>query len=171
MKVMIISFSPIDEPAARTIIRWRYEPPYDIYNLEDSTETIQYALDPQFNFFAMRDEYGELVGFCSFGEDGQVPGGDYSRDALDMGMGIRPDLTGQGKGVDFVLAVLNFARCKFAPRQFRVTIAAFNKRAQRVWKKNGFTPVQTFNHQASEREFIIMTRDANTDPKQTESSP
>ena len=47
---MIISFSPIDEQAASEIVRWRYEPPYEIYNLEDLAESIQYALDPQYNY-------------------------------------------------------------------------------------------------------------------------
>ena len=75
-----ISFNPIDELAAREIITWRYEPPYDIYNLEESETSIQYALNPQNNFYAMRIENNQLAGFCSFGKDGQVPGGDYSGD-------------------------------------------------------------------------------------------
>ena len=158
---MIISFSPIDEPAAREIVCWRYDPPYDIYNLEDSDEAIEYALDPQYNYFAMRNESGALVGFCSFGEDGQVPGGDYAADALDIGMGIHPDFTGQGLGSDFVLAVLDFARREFRPITFRVTIAAFNQRAQRVWVKNGFQLIQTFTHQRSNRKFVVMVRNAN----------
>lgn len=153
---MEIIFSPIDEPAAREIVCWRYEPPYDIYNLEDSTDSIQYALDPHNNFYTMRAENGELVGFCSFGEDGQVPGGDYAADALDIGMGIRPAFTGQGRGVDFSLAVLNFAQKEFQPIAFRVTIAAFNQRAQRVWQKNGFRRIQTFTHESSKREFMVM---------------
>ena len=158
---MNITFSPLDEPAAREIVRWRYEPPSDIYNLEGSEESVQYALDPQYNYFAMRVENGELVGFCSFGEDGQVPGGDYSADALDIGMGIHPEYTGRGLGGDFVSAVLDFARERFRPTAFRVTIAAFNQRAQQVWEKNGFKPVQSFTHQISKRDFIVMTRDAN----------
>ena len=31
--VMRISFAPIDEQAASEIVRWCYEPPYEIYNL------------------------------------------------------------------------------------------------------------------------------------------
>jgi ribosomal-protein-alanine N-acetyltransferase len=153
---MSISFFLIDAPAARAIVRWCYEPPYDIYNLEDSPETIQYALDPQNNFYAMRDKSGELIGFCSFGKDGQVPGGGYTDDALDIGMGIRPDLTGRGRGSDFAAAVLDFARREFHPLAFRVTIAAFNQRAQRLWEKNGFHPIRRFTHKASERKFVIM---------------
>ena len=72
-------------------------------------------------------------------------------------MGIRPNLTGQGRGSDFVTAVLDFALRSFDAEQFRVTIAAFNQRALRVWEQNGFQRVQTFRKGGSDREFIILT--------------
>ena len=93
-----LSYSPMIESEARQIVRWRYPPPYDIYNLSDAEETILYALNPNNRFYAMKDKKEELVGFCSFGQDAQVPGGDYRIDALDIGLGIHPDLTGFGKG-------------------------------------------------------------------------
>ncbi len=153
-----VTFKPIDETAARAILTWRYEPPYDIYNLEDSPESLAYALDPQNNYYAIRTVKNELVGFCSFGLDAQVPGGDYTAPALDIGLGIQPDWTGQGLGAKFVAAVLNFTQTEFAPPQLRVTIAAFNYRAQRVWEKNGFNQIDTFNHFVSGREFVIFTK-------------
>lgn len=157
---LTLNFSPLDESAAREIVRWRYEPPYDIYGLENSDKTVNYLLDEQNKFHAMRDNNNELVGFCSFGEDGQVPGGDYSRNALDIGMGIRPDLTGQGRGSNFVAAVLDFAQQNFDPDSLRVTIAAFNQRAQNVWKKNGFHPIETFTFKTRNRDFVIMLKQA-----------
>jgi RimJ/RimL family protein N-acetyltransferase len=165
---MKISFSPMDEPAARKIMHWQYNPPYDLYNLIESEETIHYALDPELNYYVMRDSNGGLIGFCSFGEDGQVPGGDYSLNALDIGMGIRPDLIGQGQGKRFVNAVLNFAHHQFQTETFRVTIAAFNQPARKVWMKNGFKPSQVFVNQQTNREFIVMvkipTPGSNHDP-------
>ena len=155
---MKLRISPLDESAAREIFRWRYQPPYDIYNLEDSEESLFYALEPENNFYKIQDDLGKLVGFCSFGKDGQVPGGNYTDPALDIGMGIRPDLTGKGCGADFAAAVLDFARKEFAPRQFRVTIATFNQRARRVWEKNGFYPIQKFISPASDREFVVMIK-------------
>lgn len=146
----------MDERRAREIACWRYPPPYDIYNLAESEEAVAYALDPQNNFFAMEDEKGALVGFCSFGQDGQVPGGDYRLEALDIGLGIRPGLTGQGQGIDFVSCVLDFARKAFAPSRFRVTIAAFNRRAQRVWKRAGFRPVECFRHEENGQKFMVF---------------
>lgn len=157
----MISFSSIDETAALEIIRWRYEPPYDIYDFEDTPDTREYILDPQYNFYAMKDENDDLVGFCSFGEDGQVPGGNYALEALDIGMGIHPDLTGKGFGSKFAVAVLNFASRTFQPTTYRVTIASFNLRARRVWEKNGFQQIQVFTHKDSQREFTVMVREAN----------
>jgi RimJ/RimL family protein N-acetyltransferase len=153
-----IEFTPMDEISAHKMMRWRYEAPYDHYNLTESQSALAYALNPENRVYALKDDAGSLVGFCSFGLDGQVPGGDYSLDALDIGMGIRPDLTGHGHGQRFVSQVLNFARSEFNPDRFRVTIAAFNHRAQRVWSKVGFHFVERFTHQARGREFFVFIR-------------
>lgn len=151
-----LTFARMDRASAQEIARWRYPPPYDLYNLSDDEETIAYALDPGNNLYAMRDGSAQLVGFCSFGVDGQVPGGDYSQEAMDIGMGICPDLTGQGHGVAYARQVLAYARQIYAPVRFRVTIAAFNQRAQRVWAYCGFDPVQRFLNLNSNREFVVM---------------
>lgn len=158
----------MDEASAQAIAGWCYEPPYDVYNLqpdEDVEETVAYLVDPQNAFFAIRGQVGDLeketlLAFCSFGTDAQVSGGDYSQDALDIGLGVRPDLTGQGHGLTFVAAVLDFARRRFNPAAFRVTIAEFNERARRVWQKAGFQPTQTFRREYDSRPFVILTREA-----------
>ncbi len=161
-----LSFAPMDKTAAREILRWRYPPPYDIYNLEENPDSVAYALDPHNQLYAIKNYQTNLVGFCSFGQDGQVPGGDYSPTALDIGMGIRPDLTGRGSGTYFASLVLDFAQRTFNPCQFRVTIAAFNQRARRVWQKQGFEETQQFNHSTTGRAFIIMTT-PHIQPKDT----
>jgi RimJ/RimL family protein N-acetyltransferase len=121
------------------------------------------SINPQNGYFCIFAENEALVAFCCFGHDAQVPGGDYSAPALDIGLGVRPDLTGQGRGLSFVEAVLGFAHHSFAPPTFRVTIADFNKRAQRVWEKAGFRPVQTFQRQYDDLEFVVMTLDEEPD--------
>ncbi|MBE9167374.1 hypothetical protein IQ238_07475 [Pleurocapsales cyanobacterium LEGE 06147] len=75
-------------------------------------------------------------------------------------MGIRPDLTGQGRGLCYVEAVLGFARQMFAPPFFRVTIAAFNQRAIRVWHKAGFHTVKLVKHPSQNMSFVILVRKA-----------
>jgi RimJ/RimL family protein N-acetyltransferase len=159
----ILTFTPITVDHIRQFVFWQYEPPYDVYN-EDPAQMeaiVDYYLDPQFQCRAMLDKMGEMVGLCSFGADGQVPGGDYSREALDIGLAIRPDLTGQGRGSGFIEAVLDFGRRQYYPPAFRVTIAEFNERAQRVWQKAGFNEVQRFGRESDGLPFIIFVLPAN----------
>ncbi len=152
----------MDESSARAILTWRYDTPYNIYDPDSgkSADSLSYFLNPQRNFYSISDEYGDLIAYCSFGTDGQVPGGDYSADALDIGVGVRPDLTGQGCGLKIVNTVLEFARGTFAPAAFRVTVAEFNTRALWVWGSAGFRAVQTFTREGDNRAFAVLTRGA-----------
>lgn len=155
---MTFVFTPMDEPAARTIVGWRYPAPYDIYNMdfEEIDEVVDFFIDPQNGYYSISDDTGEMIAFCCFGQDAQVPGADYSADALDIGLGVRPDLTGQGRGESFAAAVVDFAYHTFAPTVLRVTIAAFNLRARRAWEKAGFQHTQTFQNAMSDEPFWVL---------------
>jgi ribosomal-protein-alanine N-acetyltransferase len=156
----VFTFHSMDEASAREILVWRYEPPYDVYNADTdkAEEFVQALLDPAYAYHAITDECGELVGYCCFGTDARVPGGDYGADALDIGLGMRPDLTGQGRGGDFFAAIVDFARRAFAPRALRVTVAAFNRRAIRVYERAGFEHKQAFQRSGDGMEFVILVR-------------
>ena len=155
---MSYSFNNMDEISARAILGWRYDAPYDIYNLpSDEVESVvQHMMDPQNAYSSITDEQGELTAYCCFGREGQVPGGDYSRDALDIGMGVRPELTGRGFGHEFVDIVLDFAGTTFSPCAYRVTVAEFNKRALRVWEQAEFQLVDRFQRDHDKRPFVIL---------------
>lgn len=154
---MSLRFQPMDEASAREIHSWCYEPPYDVYNAApDESETFMRSLlDSAYAYHAITDEQGELVGYCCFGADARVPGGDYDTDTLNIGLGLRPDLTGQGRGLAFFEAILDFARRTFGPQALRVTVAAFSQRAMRVYEKAGFERMQTFRSE-SDVEFVIL---------------
>jgi len=156
---MSLYFRPMDAEAAQELLGWRYPPPYDIYNVPEEADAVAvgFIIDPRNCYYRIDNEARELVAFCCFGEDGRVLGGDYSAPALDIGLGVRPDLTGQGRGGTFVAAVCEFAQRAFAPVALRVTIAAWNGRAQRVWQRAGFAPVGPFTTPSGLR-FIIYTR-------------
>ena len=92
---------------------WRYEAPYDFYDSD---------ADPVKNperFFAARDEGGALVGFYYFEE---------KDDVLEYGLGLRPDLTGRGLGLDFFRAGLEFGRERYRPSLVRL----YRRRVQRA---------------------------------------
>ena len=113
--------------------------------------------DPEAGFHALLA--GEqLVGFRSFGPDGQVPGWDYDDQALDTGGGLRPRLVGQGSGREAISAGLAFGSARFAPRAFRVTVASFNARALRVVEALGFERVGRFAAATDGRSFEVLVR-------------
>jgi RimJ/RimL family protein N-acetyltransferase len=101
-----------------------------------------------------------MIGFCSFGSDGQVPGGDYSDDALDIGVGMRPELTGQGKGADFFGAILGYALGTLNPELLRLTVAKFNLRALKLYENFGFEVKDEFSEQPSAVPYRILVRSA-----------
>lgn len=157
---MEFTFSPMDREAALDILAWRYPPPYDVYGLDaDPAQregNVTFMLDPTNRFYVMR-EGGQLVAFCTFGAAAQVPGGEYGGDCLDIGFGLRPELTGQGHGQLYVSAVIRFACRAFLPLSLRVTVAEFNLRAFRVWQKLGFEPVARFVGPDGKTTYLALT--------------
>jgi ribosomal-protein-alanine N-acetyltransferase len=154
-----LTFCQLEKEHALVIINWHYSSPYDYYNLDADTiqKNLHYLIDAKNDFWAILNLQGELEGYCSFGADGQVPGGDYSAEALDIGMGIRPDLVGQGRGKQYAQAVVQHGMSQYRVQRLRVTIAEFNKRAQRVWAQLGFEQAEKFIKIGSGEEFVVMT--------------
>jgi RimJ/RimL family protein N-acetyltransferase len=157
---MSLIFQPMDEVNARALIDWRYEPPYDFYNIPASAiENLSFFVDPHNAYYSISREDGTFEAFCCFGADAQVPGGDYTTDALDVGWGMHPNLIGQGHGSAYVASILTFGQQTFAPARLRTTVAEFNIRSRRVCEKVGFHQVQVFSASADGMRFIILTRD------------
>lgn len=160
---MNFQISLIDEPAARDIITWHYPQPYQMYGLQDESaaeDVVAYLLNPQNRIYRIDNEFGKFLAFCSYGEDARVCGGNYEDDALDVGLGLRPELTGQGLGPRIIGEILAYALDHFPVRSFRVTIAAFNQRAQKAWNHHGFQKTQDFRRSYDQFPFVILTRPA-----------
>ena len=126
------------------MVSWRYEPPYDFYDGD-----IDPILNPE-RFFAVRDESGALVGNYYFEQKGDV---------VEYGLGLRPELTGHGVGLEFFRAGLDFARARFSPTAITLAVAAFNERAITVYERAGFREtgrhVRTFER-FGDVEFVDM---------------
>jgi [ribosomal protein S18]-alanine N-acetyltransferase len=102
---------------------WRYDAPYDFYDGD-----VDPVLNPE-RFYEALDEDGALVGFYYFEEKG---------DALEIGLGIRPNLTGHGLGLEFLLAGIEYGRARFGIGRVILNVAAFNERAIKVYERAGF---------------------------------
>ncbi len=157
-------FTPMDEVNAHTIQSWNYEAPYNIYNWT-AEDDITEMLDRRSPHFAVRDEYGELMGFFSYGSSALVwdsgePHLFSENNTITIGLGMRPDLTGKGLGLAFVNAGLDFARKQFKPDYFRLFVLIFNQRAIRVYEHAGFQRVGIYLQPNANgyREYLEMRK-------------
>ena len=139
-----MEIEPASAEAFELMAGWRYPPPYDFYDGD-----VDPVLNPE-RFFEARHEAGELIGFYYF---------EPNPPDLDYGLGLRPDLTGQGMGLEFFLAGLAFARERYRPQRVYLHVAEFNERARRVYERAGFSVVsshvRTFDR-FGEVEFLTM---------------
>jgi RimJ/RimL family protein N-acetyltransferase len=156
---------PITRADAEGISRWRYGEPYSMYDGDPAS--VPSLLKPRFLYHSVYDECGELVGYFCFGEDARVtagrPLGVYEKEpALDVGLGMKPNLTSQGLGTEFVLDGLRFAKENLSPPAFRLTVASSNLSAIRVYERVGFEAVETFGARTPDggREWLLMRREA-----------
>lgn len=162
-----VTFQPLTAADAQEVLGWRYAAPYDRYNMAGDAAALVVGVaaltDPANAYFAARDAAGEVVGFCCFGADARVPGGDYADTAaLDVGLGLRPDHTGRGLGAVYVAQVLAFGCMMYAPVRFRLTVAAFNARALAVYGRCGFREHSRFRKSGAPDgdEFVLLVREA-----------
>ncbi len=142
--------------AAREFASWRYPAPYSVYDAEPD-DWSRY-LDPAWGYLAIVDRDEQLVGHLCFGADARVPGGGYDHPAVDIGAGMRPDLTGQGRGREFMAFVIGEAERRFPGLPLRATVAGFNRRALRLVQSLGFAEVGRFAGPGGQ-EFAILVRE------------
>ncbi len=151
---MHFTFRHMNEQDARAIAEWHYEGPYAFYDWDQDADDLAELLNPRSweeKYYAVFDGQSELAGFFGFTKDGET---------VEIGLGLRPDLTGKGRGVglEFVEAGLEFAKSKYAVSAFRLSVATFNRRAIRVYEQTGFRPLRVFMHETNggKYEFLEM---------------
>jgi [ribosomal protein S18]-alanine N-acetyltransferase len=141
---------PATADTEEVLATWRYPAPYDFY--DGDAEPV---LNPE-RFFEARDDADDLIGFYYF--EPRPPD-------LDYGLGLRPDLTGRGLGLEFFRTGLAFARERYRPNRVFLHVAEFNERARRVYERAGFRVVST--HMRSFERFgdvPFLTMAESTEP-------
>ena len=118
-------------------------------------------LNPDYRYHQVLEKNGSLAGYCCYGIDAQVPGGVYLKnepEILDIGVGLAPRLTGQGRGTAFVGQILKFGFNTYHPDKFRVSVASFNKRSLKTFQNLGFKIQESFIRELVEIKFFQLER-------------
>ena len=146
-------FRTMTQAEAEEIAQWHYPEPFSFYDASADANDLAELLDPALRgdeYVSVDDETGELAGFFQF---------KHARpDAVEIGLGLRPDLTGRGLGGDFLEAGLRHARSRFGPTRIVLSVATFNRRAITVYERAGFAAVRIYTHSTNggEWEFLEM---------------
>lgn len=126
---------PMEESHGAAICTWKYDSPYDIYSWLPWEQ--MKALDVEFGNPALRAQQyvslltpdDELAGFAQY-----FPMEGVTR----LGIGMRPDLCGQGLGKSFVLTIVEEAQRRKPQDVIDLEVLTWNTRAIRAYQKAGF---------------------------------
>ncbi|MFD2043129.1 GNAT family N-acetyltransferase [Ornithinibacillus salinisoli] len=140
------------EQAEKIAFHWHYDGEYSFYDMEADKEDLDDFLNPETRgnsmFAVTKDE--ELVAFFSVNEVVDT--------TYDIGLGMRPNLTGGGKGLEFLKTAMDFVISTYEPEKITLSVATFNKRAIKLYRKIGFKDMHTFIQatNGSTYEFLKM---------------
>ncbi|KAB2443550.1 GNAT family N-acetyltransferase [Bacillus luti] len=126
------------EEAEEIAYNWHYEGKYSFYDIEADQEDLAEFLheESRGNHIFSVKENGTLIGFFSFCKT--------DNRTVDIGLGMRPNITGDGLGLQFVKAGLDFSKETYSCKYITLSVATFNERAIKVYKRAGFEAVGTF---------------------------
>lgn len=158
---MELNIKQMNYDEAKQISKWVYKEAYSIYSMDGSDNCIGELLNG--TYFSVSKEENNLIGYYCFGESAQVPVGNQfgvydCEDITDIGLGINPNLCGQGLGLEFFSSGLDFARNNLSAKGFRLTVATFNQRAIKVYQRAGFEKVNSFERitETGKIDFWVM---------------
>lgn len=130
---MVYEFKVMTQEQAEDIaFNWRYNGEYSFYDMDADEEDLAEFLNPEkrgeTTFTVIKED--EMVGLFSVNKS--------AINTVDIGLGMRPDLTGNGKGFEFLKAGIDFVQSIYKPKRITLSVATFNQRAIKVYRKVGF---------------------------------
>lgn len=145
---------------AQKIANWEYKPPYDIYNMSGKEEAVEKILSNDYYKYSYKNI---LIGYFCFGNAAKVFNNKENiykdEDYLDIGIGLNPQFCNSGRGYNFFSKAIKAGNELYEQKKFRLTVAQFNKRAIKVYKKYGFRENNSFEAKQDNKtvQFLTMT--------------
>ncbi|MFC0215544.1 GNAT family N-acetyltransferase [Paenibacillus chartarius] len=137
---------PFSEEHGPLVCGWRYPAPYNVYDWPDWTELVrrgdEFADEElrRHQYVAAVDADGVLVGFGQLFPLVSESGTPIVR----LGLGLRPDLCGGGRGVELTRLLVLEARRRSPGCTVDLEVLTWNIRATRAYEKAGFRISDTY---------------------------
>jgi len=138
--------------------KWHYSGQYSFYDMENDPEDFEEIITLRLRankYYQILDDKDELVGYFCLER--------LSEEKVEVGLGLRPDLTGRGLGLNFVKEIETFIQNNFNYKLIILSVASFNKRAIKVYQRAGFK-IESSKLQKSNDgvyEFINLSKTAD----------
>jgi len=146
-------FRKVSNKDVEDILTWKYEGVYSFFDNDLSQGKIDYikSFPTDNNTYAIYNKENELVGNCAL----------YFNDNVTFSIQMKPSLTSQGMGREFLETFLLFAKEKYSLKSIRLSVLKFNERAIRLYKNLDFKVVNEFIGKTvkGEMEFITMEKE------------
>jgi [ribosomal protein S18]-alanine N-acetyltransferase len=135
------SVVPLTEEYARDICTWRYDPPYDLYNWHPwewlHSQQKEFG-DPEVREAQYRAVLDRSHTLCGYAQLFPIVG------VTRLGLGMKPELCGQGLGVAFVRAIAEAAQREAPGNEIDLEVLTWNTRAIRTYERAGFVITDTY---------------------------
>ena len=129
---MNFQFFMMTQSDAEQIALWHYDGEFSFYDMESDPDDLQELLSPDKrgnHYWSAYSDSG-LTGFVCIESNGLE---------AEIGLGLRPDLTGKGLGSYFFASIEQLTQRLFPDvSEISLSVAAFNLRAQKVYQQAGF---------------------------------
>lgn len=137
--------------------KWKYPGVCVFYDMTSDPEDYAELLTPSLrknNYFQVMVD-NQLFGFFV------IEKASDSENIVDIGLGIKPELTGKGLGQSFLLEILDYIRKNYSAKTVRLGVVSFNNRAKKVYEKVGFKQTRIYDQptNGSVYQFIEMKKE------------
>ena len=152
---MIFSFQQMKQEEAKEIAdNWKYSGQYSFYDTTADEEDYREFTDPvkRGNGYFSCYVDNKLAAYYSVNI--------VEESKAEVGLGLKPGLTGKGYGLNFVNNVMAHISSRHSVTVFMLSVASFNQRAIKVYKKAGFKEAEIFtqNTNGGSYEFLRMVK-------------
>lgn len=126
------TIQPMTTQEAQMISTWEYPDPYDFYNIRHTSEHPADILNDEIrqqSFYSVYREQ-EIIGLYEF---------HFAEHVCTMGLGLKPELTGQKLGQSFVWEAIDYIEAHYPEiTVIELAVVSFNERALTVYERCGF---------------------------------
>ena len=147
--------SKMTQKSAVSVAQWHYQDEYEFYDMTADPEDYQELMNEELrgDSYYQVTQAGMLIGFFVVEKTDR-------QEVVEVGLGMAPELTGQGNGLEFVRAILKYVSRVKNPQKILFDVAKFNVRAQKLYQKIGFEVVNYHEQETNggSYPFVLMVK-------------